>query len=76
MTDRDATILIRDLADVLGIDAAADAGNNLAGAIYDIEATGTCDAVCLRTLKRVEAQLHRAAVAIKSAETVQAGSTR
>jgi len=32
---------------------------NLQGAIIDIERTGQCDAVCLRTLKRVRDQLGR-----------------
>lgn len=34
---------------------------NLMGAIIDIEQTGKCDEVCLRTLKRVEKQLGRMA---------------
>ena len=45
----------------LGKDTSSDAYLNLAGAITDIEdADGECDAVSMRTLKRVVIQLAKA----------------
>jgi hypothetical protein len=45
----------------LGKNTAGDAYYNLTGAITDIEHTkGNCDAVSMRTLKRVAAQLAKA----------------
>lgn len=40
---------------------------NLGGAIADIEHTGKCDAISLRTLKRVEKQLGETYAALKEA---------
>lgn len=42
-----------------GLSISSHAGYNLEGAIIDIERTGKCDAVCLRTIKRVRDQLLR-----------------
>ena len=42
-----------------GLTISTHACSNLQGAIIDIERTGKCDAVCLRTLKRVRDQLRR-----------------
>jgi hypothetical protein len=42
-----------------GLNISTHAYWNLQGAIIDIERTGKCNAVCLRTLKRVRDQLRR-----------------
>lgn len=42
-----------------GMPISDNAYSNLQGAIIDIKRTGTCNAICLQTLKRVRDQLRR-----------------
>lgn len=51
--------------DKSGVSVSTHAGYNLDGVLLDIQRTGTCDSVCINTLKRIRIQLAEIAKVLK-----------